>query len=457
MSAPTSADELARFGTALPELVVRPPGPASRALAERLRAVESRDVTFLSDAWPIFWEAAARSNVRDADGNVYLDLSAGFGVALLGHGHDVVVRAIEEQARRLVHGMGDVHPPVVKLELLERLSALGPWPETRSVLAATGSEAVEVALKTACLATGKPGILAFERGYHGLTVGSLAATWRGHFREPFSARLYPGVAFCPFPQASPSDRNGADAALTSLRGALARGAPNGDAIGAVIVEPVQGRGGVRVAPAGFMAELSAVVHEAGAVVIADEIQTGLGRCGALFASDVVGLEADLICVGKALGGGMPISACIGSRHVMDAWPRSEGEAVHTSTFMGHPLSCAAALAALDVIEAEDVPARAEALGGRLLATLRERLSGVSGVRDARGLGLLIGIELETGKGSPAAAPAARVAVAALAQGVIVLPAGDQGEVVELTPAVTLSEEQSGHAVEVLVRAIEEAR
>ncbi len=456
MSASRSRGGAFPFGTVLPELAARPPGPASKALAERLRAVESRDVTFLSDDWPVFWEAAAGSNVRDADGNVYLDLSAGFGVALLGHGHERVVRAIEEQARRLVHGMGDVHPPVVKLELLERLSALAPWPKARSVLATTGSEAVEVALKTACLATGKPGILAFERGYHGLTGGSLAATWRGHFREPFSARVYPGVAFVPFPQTPASGRNGADAVLASIRDTLARGAPNGDAIGAVIVEPVQGRGGVRVAPPGFMAELSVVAREAGAVVIADEIQTGLGRCGALFASDLVGLEPDLLCVGKALGGGMPISACIGPPRVMDAWPESGGEAVHTSTFMGHPLSCAAALAALDATESEEVPARAGGLGTRLLAALDERLSGVSGVRDVRGLGLLIGIELETAGGSGSAARGARVAGGALKRGVIVLPAGDQGEVVELTPAVALSGEQAEYAVEVLVRAIEEA-
>jgi 4-aminobutyrate aminotransferase-like enzyme len=447
------ADLPVGFGSLLPDLVEGPPGPVSRSFAARLHAVESRNVTFLADAWPIFWEAARGANVLDADGNVLVDMSSGFGVALLGHGHPAVVAAVEDQLRRLTHGMGDVHPPTVKLKLLERLSELSPWEDTRSVLATTGSEAVEVALKSALLATGKAGVLAFEGGYHGLTLGSLAATQRDLFRRPFTARLYPGVAFAPFPREPDRGGSSVDVSLESVRAALTRGAPNGDPIGAIIVEPVQGRAGVRVAPAGFMAELSALAAEADVVVIADEIQTGIGRCGALFASELVGLRPDLICVGKALGGGMPISACLGSRAVMDAWPPSEGEAVHTSTFMGHPLSCASALAALRATEAEDAPAGAERLGARLMEALTRRLSGVPGVGEVRGMGLLLGVELVRANGGPAAGSAAGVTTAALRRGVIVLPAGDHGDVVELTPPVVLTGEQADYAVEVLVSAI----
>ena len=442
------------FGSRLPDLRVPPPGPASKALADRLRAVESRNVTYRADDWPIFWESATGANVRDADGNVYVDLCAGFGVALLGHSHPAVSAAIADQALRLTHGMGDVHPPRIRVELLERLRDLSPWPDSRAVLASTGSEAIEVALKTAHLATGHPGVLAFEGGYHGLTMGSLAATARQTFRRPFAKRLYRGVAFAPYPLAGARGATSATLALEFVRRALRDGAPNGDPIGAVVIEPVQGRAGARVAPAGFMADMSALAREAGALVIADEILTGMGRCGAMLASARVGLRPDLVCVGKALGAGLPLSACMGTRAVMDAWPESDGEAVHTSTFLGHPLACAAALAALDRFGPESVLEHSEALGARLRNRLTERLSGVPGVREVRGLGALLGIELAAKDGSaPAAGAAARVAGAALREGVIVLPAGDAGQVVELTPSVALTEEQVDYAVEALVKAI----
>ncbi|HSG09101.1 MAG TPA: aspartate aminotransferase family protein [Longimicrobiales bacterium] len=445
------------LGQRLPELKVPPPGPASRRLARRLRAVESRNVTHVSGGWPVFWEEARGANVLDADGNVYLDLTGAFGVALLGHGHPGVLEAVEAQSRLLLHGMGDVHPPTVKLGLLERLAGVAPWPEARVVLSSTGSEAVETALKTALMATGRPGILAFEGAYHGLTLGSLAATDRDLFRGPFARRLYQGVAFAPFPDPV---RHGAEAgpkALGRVAELLAAGTPNGDPIGAVIVEPVQGRAGARVAPDGFMARLSSLASEAGALVVADEIFSGMGRCGALFASQRVGLRPDIICLGKALGGGLPISACLAPAHVMDAWPESSGEAIHTSTFLGHPLSCAAAEAVLQAVEIEGVVERSRVLGGRLVTGLRKALAGVAGVADIRGLGLLVGIELADERTlAPLSGAGARAAHAALAEGVLLLPAGEVGHVVELTPSVELTDEQVAFAVDVVARAVRTA-
>jgi 4-aminobutyrate aminotransferase/(S)-3-amino-2-methylpropionate transaminase len=423
-------------------------------MAERLRAVESRNVTAVSAAWPVFWEEARGANVVDADGNVLLDLTGAFGVALLGHGHAGVAAAVAAQAEALVHGMGDVHPPAVKLRFLERLTARAPWPGARAVLSSTGSEAVETALKTALMATGRPGIVAFRGAYHGLTLGSLAATDRDLFRSPFVARLYGGVAFAPFPDLL---RQGAAASRLSLEGVealLKRGAPNGDPIGAVVVEPVQGRAGVRIAPEGFMAELTRLARAHGALLIADEIFTGMGRCGALYASETVGLDPDLVCLGKALGGGLPLSVCLGRREVMDAWPESAGEAIHTSTFLGHPLSCAAGLAVLEALESEDVAGRARSLGGRLLDALRNALEGVEGVAAVRGLGLMLGIELARGPGAePAVGAGARAARLALAEGVLVLPAGEHGHVLELTPPVGLTEEQERLAVDVVARSV----
>lgn len=189
----------ARFGSLLPDVGKGPPGPASRALLKRLRAVESRNVTYGGDHWPIFWERAGGANVEDVDGNVYVDLTGAFGVALLGHCHPGVMAAVRRQGEHLVHGMGDVHPPRAKVSFLEKLAQAAPWPEARAFLATSGAEAVETALKTAQLATGKPGVVAFEGGYHGLTLGALSTTSRPHFRRPFFERLYPGVAICPFP------------------------------------------------------------------------------------------------------------------------------------------------------------------------------------------------------------------------------------------------------------------
>lgn len=442
------------FGAALPEVRIPPPGPASRAMAARLGRVESRNVTHLSDRWPVFWEEARGANVRDADGNVYIDLTSAFGVSLLGHGSETLLRALRDETG-LVHGMGDVHPPVRKLDLLERLSEVAPWADAQVVLANSGSEAVEAALKTAYLSSGRPGILAFDGGYHGLTLGSLATTPRPHFRSRFSDRLYGGVAFAPFPDPLRDEGEPGQAALAAARGLLERGAPNGDPIGTVLVEPVQGRGGARIAPEGFMAELSTLAAEHGALVVADEIFTGMGRCGALFASSLVGLEPDVICIGKALGAGLPISACIAPRRVMDAWPVSEGEAVHTSTFLGHPMSCGAALGVLDHWKCGAASKRATELGLRLKSGLRTRLAGRSRVADVRGLGLLLGIELVESDGvTPWRGGGADVARRALGEGLLVLPAGDAGNVVELSPPVTLTEAQTSFVVETLATVVE---
>jgi 4-aminobutyrate aminotransferase-like enzyme len=440
------------FGRQLPRVAVRPPGPLSRGLAERLRQVESRNVTWTGDDFPVFWQSARGANVRDADGNVYLDLTAAFGVALAGHAPARVRRALRGQARKLIHGMGDIHPPEVKVELLERLAAESPWGETRTVLASTGSEAVEIALKTAVLHTGRSGVLAFEGAYHGLTLGALSVNARPYFREPFEDRLFGGVIFAPFPDPRDGEPSRAHA-LAAVERALAVRSPEGHRIGAVLVEPVQGRAGVRIPPRGFLAELGERARAAGALVIADEVFSGAGRCGRFLASERTGLLPDLVCMGKALGGGLPLSACLGRRDVMDAWPDSPGEALHTSTFLGHPLASAASLAVFDLLE-RGLARRSRRLGAVLRRDLRIALEGVSGVGEVRGLGLLIGIELVEADGrTPRVGAAVRVAEAALGEGLLLLPAGSEGHVVELTPPACLTREQVEFAVATLGRVI----
>jgi 4-aminobutyrate aminotransferase-like enzyme len=431
----------AAFGRLLPELVVSPPGPRSLEMARRLALVESRNVTHLTPAFPVFWESARGSNVRDVDGNIFLDLTGAFGVSVAGHGNPAVLEEMRGQAERLVHGMGDVHPPARKVEFLEALARVAPWAESRAILGSSGSEAVEASLKTALMATGRPGILAFEGSYHGLTLGSLSVTEGEDFRGPFRERLYPGVRFAPFPDPL---RMGALAGSHSLA-AVARGleaGAGGDEIGAVIVEPIQGRAGVRVPPTGFLRDLASLAREAGALLIFDEIFSGLGRTGSLFACLQEGVLPDLLCLGKGLGGGLPLSACIGPPEVMDAWPPSGGEAIHTSTFLGHPLACAAGLSLLHELERGDLVSRSGRMGLEVIQGLQKGLAEVPEVVEVRGRGLFIGVEFANPESlAPLTGAAVAVTESALRRGILALPAGKAGNVLELSPPLVITGEQ----------------
>jgi len=414
----------------LPELRTDVPGPRSRALAARLAAVESRNVTCLVPEPPIAWERAAGANVWDVDGNRFVDLGGGFGVANAGHSHPRIVAAVAEQSARLMHAMGDVHPPAVKVALLEALAARFPGGgRARALLGSSGSDAVESALKTALIATGSAGVIAFDGAYHGLALGALDATSRAAFRAPFAARLPLRTGFARFGDAG-----------DVTRAARELGAP----VGAVLVEPVQGRGGERVAPDGFLGELRALCDREGWLLILDEVYTGFGRTGRWFACEHEGVVPDLLCVGKGLASGMPISACIGRANVMDAWPPSQGEALHTQTFLGHPPSCAAALASLAALEEEKLVERAAEDGAAALAFLRARAHGLARVAEVRGRGLMLGIECD----SPATAQ--RACRAALGRGVILLPSGDDGRVLSLTPPLCIGREALEHALAIVL-------
>jgi 4-aminobutyrate aminotransferase-like enzyme len=443
------------LGGLLPRIQSAPPGPRSLEMAERLAKVESRNVTHLTPDSPVFWEEAKGANVRDVDGNIYLDLTGAFGVSAAGHTPQAVVDGIRDQAGRLIHGMGDVHPPAKKVEFLEALAGLGPWPDSRAILGSAGSEAVEAALKTALLVTGRPGIIAFEGAYHGLTLGSLATTYREDFRGPFLSRLYKGVRFAPFPESVDGDR-AVQKSLDRVRWLLREG-DGGDEVGAVIIEPIQGRAGVRIPPPGYLEALADLTWNAKALLIFDEIFTGLGRTGALFAFLHEGVVPDLLCLGKGLGGGLPLSACVGPARIMDAWPPTRGEAIHTSTFLGNPLACAAGLSFLRELDNGDLVARSKALGERLLGLLRASLAGVPEVSEVRGRGLFVGVDLRRpGSTSPSRGAAVRAATLALREGILVLPSGADGHVLELSPPLVVTEEQLEWAVPRLRQVVEEA-
>jgi 4-aminobutyrate aminotransferase/(S)-3-amino-2-methylpropionate transaminase len=428
-----------------PALRVAPPGPLSRSAADRLAAVEcpafghrreARAAQSGAAMLPIVLASAQGSNLHDVDGNRYVDLIAGFGALLLGHGATPVLRAVEGQAHRLLMGLGDVYSADAKIVLLERLAALHPGVRPRVMLGQSGSDAVTCALKTARLATGKPGVVAFEGAYHGLGYGPLAACdVRPSYRLPFGDQLNPHVTFAPYARRAAD----VDQALTALEAALLRV----DA-GAVLVEPILGRGGCVVPPDAFLQGVVAIAHRRGALVIADEIWTGLGRGGALVRSTAAGAPADILCFGKGLGGGVPISACVAAEEVMAAWASSaHGEVLHTSTHAGSPLACAAAVATLDAVRFRKLPARAREVGERALATFRTALEGCPDVVEVRGAGMMLGIELSSGE------QGLRAMAGLLARGYLVLTGGRRGETLTLTPALTISEDRLADAARAL--------
>jgi 4-aminobutyrate aminotransferase-like enzyme len=505
----------------------------SKIVLDLLRAYESRNVIFVEPdgTWPIVWERAKGMQVWDADGKRYLDLTGAFGVAAAGHANPSVVQAGQRQMARLLHAMGDVHPHALKAKLARELSRLtferwtngDEWGESppsavhspqsnlqpslirhssstlhhpsstipprrgvarhpplsgKTIFCNSGFEAVEAALKTAMLATGKPGVVAFVGAYHGLGYGALNATHRRHFRNPFRSQLGEFGHFVPFPyerSGKPLKRLGSSAfADTGLkpgvnerdglgRKGLDQGAEarelkkleaairalfRGQRIGAVLVEPIQVRGGINIPPRNFLSLLRELCIEYGALLVFDEVYTGFGRTGKWFACEHSATIPDLICLGKALTGGFPLSACVGQADLMDAaWPPSSGEAIHTSTFLGHPVGCAMALAQINEIETRGLVQRSARLGVMLLEALASLGPGFSALAlSARGLGLLAGLELRGKDGRPAAEAALTAIKEMLHRGFVLLPEGEHANVISFTPPLTISENQLKAAV-----------
>ncbi len=431
----------------------------ARQTLQLLRDHESRNILFVEPdgSWPIVWERAQGVHVWDANGKKYLDLTAAFGVAAAGHANPNVVKAGQKQMAKLLHAMGDVHPHALKAQLAKELSRLTferwtnlPQRKTKPAKRQTGKvifsnsgfEAVESALKTALLATGKRGVIAFKGGYHGLGYGALNATHREHFRSPFRDQLRAFGRFARFP----TTKGDLPSLAASLRHIFAR-----EKIGAILVEPIQARGGINVPPPEFLPLLRRLCDQHGALLILDEIYTGFGRTGAWFACEHSRVTPDLICLGKALTGGFPLSACVGRAEVMDAaWPASTGEAIHTSTFLGHPVGCAMALAEIAEIKRLKLVARAAERGTALLAELALiQDSNLKIQTSARGLGLMAGLELRWPDGRPATEIALRVIKKLLHRGYIFLPEGEHGNVIGFTPPLTITKSQLAQAVRAL--------
>jgi 4-aminobutyrate aminotransferase-like enzyme len=434
------------------------PGTLSKALARELKKYEAPTVTCMVEPGPIFWKKARGIHVWDADDNRYVDFTSAFGVASLGHSHPKVVKAIRQQSGRLCHAMGDVHPTEVKTRLCARLSEItyGRWTGGRqygqTLLTNSGSEAVEAALKSAKMYTRKRGVIAFTEAYHGLGYGALGTTWRQDFRRPFEDQLGHFVEFIPFPLRS-SDEARMQSDLLELEKGIRSLLSRGDT-GAILVEPFQGRGGERIPPPGFLPMLRKVCDRTRTLLIVDEIYTGFWRTGKWFAVEHSNVVPDIICLGKALSGSLPLGACVGRADIMAAWPESQGEAIHTSTFLGNPLACAAALASIDVFDEQGEKFDVLEKGRKLLRLLQEQLHDRPEIHEIRGIGLMAGIEFKQLPDQKTKPRAVQLCEKLLLHGLITLPSGPRSEVLALTPPLIVPAKVLNQAAAKITAAIE---
>jgi acetylornithine/N-succinyldiaminopimelate aminotransferase len=365
--------------------------------------------------------------LTDTAGRRYLDFLSGMGVASIGHRHPAVARACATQLRRYLHVMvyGEyVLEPQVRLAT--RLAALAGPALDNVYFTNSGAEAIEGALKTARKHTGRAGLVAFDLGFHGDTLGALSIGGNPRYRDPFLP-LLPAVTILPW-----NDRR--------ALGAVDR------RVAAAVIEPVQAEGGVRVADPAFLAALRSRCSEVGALLIFDEVVTGLGRTGTLFAFQHTGVRPDILVLAKALGGGLPLGAFLGPRRVLGTLA-ARPPLAHVTTFGGHPLSCAAGLAALDVIVSRGLAARAARRGAELLRGLTRLRDRHPVVRAARGVGLLLALELAT----PAATR--RFAAACLVRGLVLNWTLHRDTVIRLAPPLTLTRAEMAHALRTMDAAL----
>ncbi len=377
--------------------------------------------------------------VWDVDGRRYLDLGSGIAVTNTGHGHPHVVDAIHRQAERLLHTSVVLkHQPYI--EATEAIARLAPFLDHPKVfLCNSGAEAVDGAIKLARRTTGRPGIVAFRRGFHGRTMGATALTTAKAMYQEGYGPLLPDVHIAPYCiPGSADDAIVVDAALAELDEILAARAT---ALAAMVVEPVLGEGGYIVPPLAWLAGLRQRCSEHGVLLVFDEVQCGFGRTGRPFAAETFGIAPDVLLFAKGVASGLPLAGIMAGAALMDQWPNG----AHGSTFGGNPVSCAAAVATIEVLEREGLYDRAVALGDRARAHLESLDAG--SVVDVRGIGAMIGVEL-TDK-----ATAEAVQQRCLEAGVLVLTCGPDGNVLRLIPPLTMTDDELDHGLAVLSRAL----
>jgi 4-aminobutyrate aminotransferase len=382
--------------------------------------------------------------LTDVEGRRFLDLTMGIAVNNVGHCHPRVIAAAEAQLRRLMHTSVTVHHQR-NVELAERLAALCPFlDEPQVFLANTGAEAVEGAIKLARRTSGRPGVIAFRGGFHGRTLGALSLTTaKAKYREGYEP-LLGAVTIAPYayPLRHGGDANATAAALAGLDELLASQAPP-SSVAAMVVEPVLGEGGYVPPPVAWLQALRERCDRHGILLVFDEVQTGMGRTGRPFAAETFGVRPDVVLFAKGVASGLPLGGLIASRRLFDQWP----PATHGTTFGGNPVSCAAALATLEVLEEEGLYERCRVVGRRLLERLRQHTTAVPSVLEVRGVGMMIGIELDS------AAMAAAVQRRCFDDGALVLTCGPGENVIRVIPPLNLTDGEADQAGAILGRAL----
>ncbi|TDD03345.1 4-aminobutyrate--2-oxoglutarate transaminase [Saccharopolyspora terrae] len=421
------------------------PGPKSLALAARRQAAVGRGV---ASALPIYAASASGAVVTDVDGNQLIDLAAGIGVTTVGVSAPRVVDAVRDQAAAATHTCFMVSPYEPYIEICERLNRLTPGDHPKTtVLFNSGSEAVENAVKVARVATGRQAVVVLDNAYHGRTNLTLAMTARSApFKQgfgPYAPEIYRVPASNPL-------RDGLDGpaaaartveAITTLVGA--------GQVAAIVAEPIAGEGGFIVPAAGFLAELATFARDNGILLIADEVQSGIGRTGQWFAIEHEDVVPDIVAIAKGVAGGLPLSAITGRKDVMD----KVGPGGLGGTYGGNPVACAAAIAALETVEAEGLLERARWIETVVRECLEPLVAAYPSVAEVRGRGAMVAVELVDEDGAPATDLCARVIARCHAEGVIVMNSGPHRNVVRLLPALVIEEDLLRDGLEVLAKAI----
>lgn len=400
----------------------------------------------------VYAARARNAEVWDVEGTRYIDFAAGIAVVNTGHCHPRVIEAVKAQAEAFTHTCHQVLPYASYLRLAERLNAAVPGDfDKRTLFVTTGAEAVENAVKVARAHTGRNAVIAFGGGFHGRTFMGMALTGKVQPYKAGFGPMMPDVWHLPFP--NPLHGVSKEDALKALQ-QLFKADLEPARVAAIIVEPVQGEGGFYEVPPGFMAELRALCDHHGMLLIADEVQTGFARTGTMFAMEQHGIAADITCMAKGLGGGLPISAVTGKAELMDAsHPGGLG-----GTYAGNPLGVAAANAVLDVIEEENLCARANELGSRLKQKLEAIRSVTPEIVDIRGPGFMVAVEFaEPGSKAPDAGFTGRVRVEALKRGLILLTCGVYGNVIRFLAPITIPDAHFAEAMDILEASVAAAR
>jgi 4-aminobutyrate aminotransferase-like enzyme len=439
-----------------PSIVTSYPGPRAQRVIDRMRAVEGAGPRTGSDDPPLVVETASGSTLVDPDGNRFIDLAGSFAAATVGHAHPDVVAAIRDQAGRVGH-VSTASVSEARVAFEEALIGIAPAGLDRVLLGMSGSDANDTALKLARTLTGRREVIAFSGGYFGRSSAVLGINGKAAMRA--QAGVEAAARFMPYPYPyrwplGPGDDAGRQA-LALVRHALEDPASGVGPVAAVMVEPVQGNGGVVIPPDGFLAGLRELCDRHGAVLIFDEIQCGFGRTGRAWAAEHWAVVPDLMTVGKGIGGGMAVSAVVGRTAFMAHWRPG----THTSTFMGNAVNLAAGRAAIDVFRDERLAERSATVGSRMLERLRADLVDEPHVGEIRGLGLFAGIEIVTDRESRQPDPkrAAAIRRAAFGGGVLVGAGGHSENVLKLCPPLTIDERILGIALDPFIDAIKGSR